>query len=137
MLIVNCSLSSLIITLSVNRIVNFYIRLEFKMQPYESMEKDLLKKILEPLLDEFQFWFSESRSLFESERISFLFVDEQDQLLNKIIQYQEEVKTSLILFQVTNGETIVDPQVVASWHKLVAECWSIARKWRYLQNEEL
>lgn len=106
------------------------------MQPYESIEKDLLKKILEPLLDEFQYWFSESCFLLESERISFLSVDEQEQLLSKIKQYQEEVKTSAMLFKVTNGETIVDPSIIAVWHQLVAECWDIIRKWRYLKSEE-
>lgn len=104
------------------------------MQPLSSRETELLKKILEPLLDDFQDWFSRSRSLLESERITFLSDSEQNDILDQIKQSQEEVKTALILFKVTDREAGIDPQVLLSWHKLVTQCWGIAHKWRNLKN---
>lgn len=106
------------------------------MQPSEPTEKELLKQILEPLLDDFQYWFSRSQSLLESERISFLSIEEQDQLLNRIKKSQEEVKTASMLFKVTDCQAGIDTQVLLPWHQLVAECWSIAQKWRDLKSQE-
>lgn len=106
------------------------------MQPSQPTEKELLKKILEPLLDDFQYWFSRSRSLLESERISFLSIEEQDQLLNRIKESQAEVKTASMLFKVTNSQVGVDTKMLLPWHRLVAECWDVSRKWRYLKSKE-
>jgi hypothetical protein len=44
-------------------------------------EPGLLKSILEPLLEDFQYWFSRSRSLLETEKISFLSHPQQSDLL--------------------------------------------------------
>lgn len=106
------------------------------MQPSQPTEKELLKKLLEPLLDDFQYWFSRSRSLLESERISFLSIEEQEQLLNRIKESQEQVKTAAMLFKVTDAQVGIDSKMLLPWHQLVAECWNISRKWRYLKNPE-
>ena len=106
------------------------------MQPSQPTEKDLLKQILEPLLDDFQYWFSRSRSLLESERLLFLSVEEQSQLLERVKQSQEEVKTVVMLFKVTGGEAGIDTKVLLPWHRLVAQCWQIARKWSSLKNPQ-
>lgn len=106
------------------------------MQPSQPTEKDLLKQILEPLLDDFQYWFSRSRSLLESERLSFMSIEEQSQLLERVKKSQEEVKTDVMLFKVTNGEAGIDTKVLLPWHRLVAECWQIARKRRLLKNTQ-
>jgi hypothetical protein len=106
------------------------------MYPSQPTEKEILKNILEPLLDDFQYWFSRSRSLLESERMSFLSIEEQDQLLKRIKESLEEVKTASMLFKVTDGEAGIDTKVLWPWHQLVAECWNISRKWRYLKNQE-
>jgi hypothetical protein len=74
--------------------------------------------------------------LLESERVSFLSIEEQDQLLKRIKQSQEEVKTASMLFKVTDGKAGIDTKVLLPWHQLVAECWNITRKWRYLKNQE-
>ena len=99
-------------------------------------EKELLKKVLEPLLEDFQYWFERSRSLLESEQIPFLSVQEQTQLLEKIIQSQQEVKTTQMLFQATGGTAGIDSKILLPWHQLVAECWNVAQKWRELKNQE-
>lgn len=105
------------------------------MQPSQPTEKELLKKILVPLLEDFNYWFSRSRSLLESERISFLSMEEQDNLLNRIKQSQEEVKTATMLFNVTDGQAGVDTKVLMPWHQLVAECWNVSRRLRYQQQQ--
>jgi hypothetical protein len=87
------------------------------MQPSQPTEKEILKNVLEPLLDDFQYWFSRSRSLLESERISFLSVEEQEQLLSRIRESQEQVKTASMLFKVTDGEAGIDPKLLLPWHQ--------------------
>lgn len=99
------------------------------MQPSQT-EKEILAKVLAPLLEDFQYWFSRSQSLLESERITFLSVEEQNDLISRIKNSQEEVKTASMLFKITDGEVGVDTKVLMPWHRLVAECWNVARKWR-------
>ena len=104
------------------------------MQPFQSKEKELLKKILEPLLEDFQEWFSRSQSLLESEKMPFLSIEEQDQLLQKLKKSQEQVKAAKMLFKVTDGETSIDAKVLMPWHELVMICWSVSHKWHSLKN---
>jgi hypothetical protein len=98
-------------------------------------EKELLKTILEPLLEDFQYWFGRSRSLLETERLTFLSLEEQQDLLDRVKQSQQEVSTVQMLFKLTGGETGVETSVLVPWHKLVAECWQVAMKWRSLQSQ--
>ncbi|NCO76061.1 MAG: DUF2605 domain-containing protein [Cyanobacteria bacterium] len=100
------------------------------MNPSESTEKEILKKVLTPLLEDFDYWFSRSSSLLESQKMGFLSVDEQENLLQRIKNAQEEVKTSIMLFKITDSQVGVETKILFSWHQLVSECWQIARKWR-------
>ena len=93
-------------------------------------EPELLKTVLEPLLEDFQYWFKRSRSLLEKERIGFLSIDEQENLLTRVIQAQEEVSTTQMLVKATNGTVGVEMAVLMPWHKLLTECWHIAMKFR-------
>ena len=93
-------------------------------------EKELLKNVLEPLLEDFQYWFERSRSLLESERMSFLSDREQAQLLERIVKSQQEVRAAQTLFQATDGAAGIDSRILLPWHQLVAECWNVAQKWR-------
>ncbi|MDY7015628.1 MAG: DUF2605 domain-containing protein [Cyanobacteriota bacterium] len=102
----------------------------------EPPEKALLKTILEPLLEDFQYWFSRSRTLLESERLTFLSVEEQEQLLSRLKQAQQEVGAAMMLFKATDGNAGIDPATLKPWHRLVGECWQVSRKWRSLQNPE-
>ncbi|BAQ60682.1 hypothetical protein GM3708_1088 [Geminocystis sp. NIES-3708] len=103
------------------------------MNPSQPTEKELLKQILEPLLQDFEYWFSRSHSLLQSEKISFLSLEDQTKLLQRIEQAQGEVKTAMMLFQVTNGQAGIDTKVLIPWHQLVSECWGIAQRFR-LEN---
>ncbi len=105
------------------------------MSTEQPTEKELLKNVLEPLLEDFQYWFGRSRSLLESEQMSFLSVPEQVQLLERIKRRQQEVSTAQMLFKATNGSAGIDSKMLLPWHQLVAECWNIAQKWRETKNQ--
>ena len=98
-------------------------------------EQELLKTILEPLLEDFQYWFSRSRQLLESERITFLSVEEQAELLERVKLHQQEVQTAEILFEATGKQAGIDTRALVPWHKLVAECWQVSMKWRSHQQK--
>jgi hypothetical protein len=101
-----------------------------KMSPKQPTEKELLKQVLEPLLDDFQYWFERSLNLLESERIFFFSEEEQKQLTAKVKLAQQEVSTAKMLFRATEGEIGIDPKMLLPWHNLVAQCWDLARLWR-------
>ncbi|WP_330202142.1 DUF2605 domain-containing protein [Cyanobacterium sp. Dongsha4] len=105
------------------------------MQPSQPTEKELLRKILLPLLEDFKYWFSRSSSLLESENMPFLSEEEQTRLLTRLKQAQGEVETARMLFNVTDGQAGVDTQVLLPWHQLVAECWDVARRWREIKQK--
>ena len=104
------------------------------MPSEQPAEKELLKKVLEPLLEDFQYWFERSRSLLESEQMSFFSAQEQTQLLERIIHSQQEVQTAQMLFQATGGSAAIDSKILLPWHQLVAECWDVAQKSREFKN---
>ena len=93
-------------------------------------EAELLKAILEPLLDDFQYWFERSRQLLEKEDICFLNDQEQSDLLARVKQAQKEVNTTAILFAATEAQVGVETPVLIEWHKLVKECWQVSMRYR-------
>lgn len=100
------------------------------MSTEQPTEKELLKTILEPLLEDFQYWFGRSRSLLESEQMSFFSTPEQTRLLARVVRAQQEVQTAQMLFKATDGSAGIDSKMLLPWHQLVAECWNVAQKWR-------
>lgn len=98
-------------------------------------EKELLKTVLEPLLEDFQYWFERSHTLLKSEQMSFFTVQEQAQLIERIEQSQREVNTARMLFNATGGKAGIDSKMLIPWHQLVAECWNVAQKLRELKNQ--
>ena len=105
------------------------------MSPNSPTEQELLKTILEPLLEDFQYWFSRARHLLESERITFLSVEEQSDLLERVKQNEQEVRTAKIIFQAMGKQAGIDTRALVPWHKLVAECWQVSMKWRSHKQE--
>lgn len=106
------------------------------MSTEQPTEKELLKTVLKPLLEDFQYWFERSRSLLESEQMSFFSSQEQAELLARIIQSQKEVHTVQMLFQATEGAAGIDSKMLLPWHQLVAECWNVAQKWREFKSQQ-
>lgn len=86
-------------------------------------EQNLLKTVLEPLLEDFQYWFGRSRTLLES--IPFLKDEQQTDLLTRVTQAQQEVGTTQTLLKVTDGQVGVETSMLMTWHQLVTECWQM------------
>jgi len=105
------------------------------MSSSQPIENNLLKEILEPLLEDFQYWFSRSRSFLESEKISFFSEQEQAHLLERVKQCQKEVSTAQMLLRATDGQVGIEASMLVPWHQLVTECWQVAMKWRSFQNQ--
>ena len=106
------------------------------MSTQQPTEKELLKSVLEPLLEDFQYWFERSRSLLESELMPFMQPQEQAQLLDRIVYCQQEVQTAQMLFKATDGSAGIDSKMLLPWHQLVAQCWNVAQKWREVKNNQ-
>lgn len=105
------------------------------MTSEQPTEKELLKSVLEPLLEDFQYWFGRSRTLLESEQMSFMTTQEQAQLLERIVRSLQEVQTAQMLFKATEGSAGIDSKMLLPWHQLVAECWNLAQKRREVRNQ--
>lgn len=105
------------------------------MHSSNAPEPELMKAILQPLLDDFQHWFGRSLDLLESERIDFLSEHEQQDLLSRVRQAQQLVSASQSLSQATGNQACVDMPVVMSWHKLVHECWNVGIRYRQQQAQ--
>lgn len=93
-------------------------------------EPNLLKAVLQPLLEDFQYWFERSAHLLETEEIPFLSAEEQADFLARIKQAQQEVSAAQSLFQATGCEVGVETGVLMPWHKLLTECWQVTMRYR-------
>jgi hypothetical protein len=100
------------------------------MSMYKPTEKELLKTILRPLLEDFGYWFTRSLSLLELEDIDFLSPAQQQDLLNRVKAAQKEVQATRMLFEAMDGQAGIEPATLFRWHNLVTECWQVARQWR-------
>ena len=95
-------------------------------------EGELLKSVLAPLLEDFQYWFARSRDLLEREEMPFLGHRQAD-LLARVKQAQQEVTTAQMLFQATEGTVGVETSTMLPWHELVTECWKVSQEFRTRQ----
>lgn len=93
-------------------------------------EPELLKTVLQPLLEDFQYWFARSRELLETEQLSFMSYQEQSDLLLRVKQAQDKVNTTKMLFAATDGQVGIEMETLMPWHKLVTECWQVAMRLR-------
>ncbi len=98
-------------------------------------ESKLLKSVLKPLLEDFQYWFERSSHLLETEDIPFLTQEEQSELLIKVQQAQQEVCSAQAMFQATDGQVGLEMAVLMPWHQLLTECWKISTRFRMEQSK--
>lgn len=96
-------------------------------------EANFLKTLLQPLLEDFQYWLDRSQTLLETNRINFLEQEQQAQLLERVKLAQQEVTTAQLLFKATDGQVGIDTAVLMPWHQLITECWQVGMKFR-LEN---
>ncbi|MFB2838174.1 DUF2605 domain-containing protein [Floridanema evergladense] len=99
-------------------------------------EPELLKSLLQPLLEDFQYWFGRSRTFLETETIPFLESQQQSDLLSRVKQAQNEVNTVQVMFLATGSQVGVETSTLFQWHQLVAECWKVAMRFRMEQANE-
>ncbi len=97
-------------------------------------DPNLLKTVLQPLLEDFQYWFGRSRTLLESERMSFLSDEQQESLLARVKQAQQEVSSAQLLFEAMGAQVGVETSTLMPWHSLVQECWHVAMRFRTEQH---
>lgn len=102
------------------------------MSSNQPAETELLKQVLQPLLMDFQYWFSRSLDLLESERLTFLTEQEQADLISEVKLAQQEVNTTRLLFEATDCKVGINSQTLWPWHNLVAQCWEVSRTWHKL-----
>jgi hypothetical protein len=96
-------------------------------------ESELLKALLEPLLEDFNYWFDRSAKLLETEEIPFLSDEDQSDLLARVKQAQQEIGAAKALFQATGGQVGIETAALMPWHRLLAECWQVSARFRSLQ----
>jgi Protein of unknown function (DUF2605) len=93
-------------------------------------EPELLKSVLQPLLEDFQYWFARACNLLETERIDFLSTQQQSDLLLRVKKAQSEVNTAKMMFTATEGQVGIDMEALMPWHQLVTECWNVSIRFR-------
>jgi len=93
-------------------------------------DQNLIQSLLEPLLDDFEYWFERSRTLLESESMSVLSTEQQSDLLTRLLTAQQEVATTKMLLTITGRQAGVEAAVLTPWHRLVMECWQVAKQHR-------
>ncbi|AFZ59376.1 DUF2605 domain-containing protein [Anabaena cylindrica FACHB-243] len=91
---------------------------------------ELLKTVLAPLLEDFQYWFERSRSLLENEKIQFISEQEQLDLLQRVKEAQVELNTAKMLFAATDRQVGIDMATLMPWHQLVTECGNVGMRYR-------
>ncbi|NJM96414.1 MAG: DUF2605 domain-containing protein [Phormidesmis sp. RL_2_1] len=103
----------------------------------ENLPEDaaLLKAVLPPLLEDFRHWFGRIIDMLETQTLSFLTPEQQQDLLARVHSAEQQVSASQALSSATDSQAGIELSVVMSWHKLVYECWGIANRLRKDQNE--
>ncbi len=107
------------------------------MSKSHSSEQELLQNILQPLLTDFEYWFSRSIELLNGAQIAFLGPLKQADLLDRVTQAQSEVGVAQMLFRAVDGKVGVEPSQMLGWHQLVTECWQVSMQLRQSQQTKI
>ncbi|WP_373542605.1 DUF2605 domain-containing protein [Chamaesiphon sp.] len=107
------------------------------MSKSQPSEQELLQTILQPLLVDFEYWFSRSKELLEREPISCLSPDAQADLLARVDRAQQEVSVAKMLFQAVGGQAGIEPSQMVGWHQIVTECWHVSMQLRQSEQSKI
>lgn len=105
-----------------------------KSQP---SEQELLQTILQPLLVDFDYWYTKSKELLEREQIAFLSNLAQAELLDRVKQAQQEVTVAKLLFHAVDGQAGIEPSQMVAWHQVVTECWHVSMQLRQSKQTKI
>ncbi|MEN9213727.1 MAG: DUF2605 domain-containing protein [Gloeomargarita sp. DG02_4_bins_56] len=83
----------------------------------------IVKSLLEPLLEDFMYWFGQAQQMLAGDSLPFLEPSQRQNLLDRITQAQAEVQAAHALL--TSTGVGVDTTVLMTWHRLVLECWHL------------
>ncbi len=83
----------------------------------------IVKSLLEPLLEDFLYWFSQARQMLAGDSLPFVEPQQRQALLTQITQAEAEVQAAHKLL--TSTGVGVDTTVLMGWHRLVLECWRL------------
>jgi hypothetical protein len=89
-------------------------------------DPELLKVLLEPLFEDFDYWLTRSETLLSTNELSFLLPELQAEVLLRVRNALKEIHAARSLFQATDGQVGVEVSLLMDWHQLVTECWRIA-----------
>ncbi len=95
-----------------------------------SQNSEILKNVLEPLLEDFVYWFGRSLLLLEQEEINFLSEPQKCTLIARINDSLQAVKTAKMMYKLSGEQVGVDVQAMMPWHKLLMECQAIGMRFR-------
>lgn len=98
-----------------------------------SPDPEMLRQILEPLLEDFVYWFSRSQSLLSQKRLDFISEESQKDLLARVENALKEVGVAKSLFKITGHQVGVDIATMRPWHELLIECQGVGM--RYYRNQ--
>ncbi len=107
------------------------------MSKSQPSEQDLLQNILQPLLTDFEYWFSKSVELLDRENIPFMNPISQSDLLDRVQKAQQEVSVAQMMFRATGGQVGVETSQMLGWHQLVSECWQVSMQLRQSQQTKI
>ncbi len=100
-----------------------------------SPDPEMLKKLLEPLLEDFIYWFDRAQKLLSNERLNFLDEADQQKLLERVENALKEVHVAIALFRVTGHQVGIDMSTMKPWHELLIECQAVGM--RYYRNQAI
>ena len=107
------------------------------MSTSQPSEQELLQNILQPLLTDFEYWFSKSVDLLDGAQIPFLTQQAQADLLARVKLARGEVSVAQMLFTAIDGQVGVEPSQMLAWHEIVTECWQVSRQLRQSQQTKI
>lgn len=95
-------------------------------------ELELMRQILDPLIEDYHYWLGRSQRFLEEEENldEFLSVEEQSVLAARIQEAQGELQAAESLYKLSGSEVGIDPGIMAKWHRLLMECAELGRQFR-------
>jgi len=104
-------------------------------QPSDPYPDQLLSDLLEPLLEDFIYWFGRSAHLLQNHRLEFISEEDQSRILSRVQTAQQEVQTAKTLFALTGKKVGIDAQAMLPWHNLLMECQALGMRYRQSQQQ--
>ncbi|MBF2097520.1 MAG: DUF2605 domain-containing protein [Gloeomargaritaceae cyanobacterium C42_A2020_066] len=89
---------------------------------------ELVKALLQPLLRDFDYWFSQAGTLLNQEDLSFLSDEQLTDLRLRLREAQGEVQAAHALLETTGAG--IDTALLMGWHRLVTDCWHLRMRAR-------